>query len=97
MGCTIYAFSGDTLEHALEVVNRGITFSIAYGCTESDAQAIGAWWGDHPPEGKHMQPTEFIVRQGGLVLGSMYASGPVGRIDVNEAKSLIANRERRSL
>ena len=77
------------------MAGEGVTFPIAYGCTKADAEAIGAWWGDHPPDGQHIQPTEFLLRQGGLVLGSMYASGPIGRMGSDEAVSLITNRERR--
>ena len=98
IGCTVYAASVDAKEHAQSVVETaGITFPVAYGCTEADAHAIGAWLGDHPPDGIHIQPTEFILRHGGLVLGSMYASGPVGRIDANEAVAIITSRERRRM
>ena len=96
LGCTIYAISADTLEQAQKIAGEGLTFQIAYGCTRADAQAIGAWWGDHPPDGEHIQPTEFLLRQGGLVLCSMYASGPVGRISADDGVSLITNRERRA-
>ena len=94
LGCTIYAISVDTLMQAQDVASNGITFPIAYGCTKADAEAIGAWWGNHAPDGEHIQPTEFLLRQGGTVLGSMYASGPVGRISAEEAVSLITTREK---
>ena len=96
LGCTIYAISANTLDQAQNMAGEGVTFPIAYGCTRADAEAIGAWWGDHPTGGEHIQPTEFILRQGGLVLGSMYASGPVGRISADDGVSLITNRERRA-
>ena len=95
LGCTIYAISVDTLKQAQSVVSKGMTFPIAYGCTRDDAEMIGAWWGNHPPDGEHIQPTEFILRNGGLVLGSMYASGTVGRMSPSETVSFIANREKR--
>ena len=95
LGCTIYAISVDNLEQAQGVAATGVTFPIAYGCTKKNAEAIGAWWGNHSHHGGHIQPTEFLLRQGGLVLGSMYASGPVGRIRADEGVSLITNRERR--
>ena len=97
LGCTIYAVSVDSLEQAQIVASRGVTFPIAYGCTKGDAETIGAWWGDHPPDGGHIQPTEFLLRLGGLVLGSMYASGPVGRMSPSEALTQIKNREKRRL
>ena len=36
---------------------------------------------------------EFLVRKG-FVIGSMYASGPVGRMDVNQLIHFIKLRER---
>jgi len=93
IGCTVYGISVDNLHQAQSIVNDGITFPIAYGCTAADAKKIGAWWNNDRLNDGHIQPTEFLVRQGGLVLGSMYASGPIGRIDANEAASFIASRE----
>ena len=97
LGCTIYAISIDTLEQAQEVVGRGLTFPVAYGCTKADADAIDAWWGDHPPDGEHIQPSEFLLGRGGVILGSMYASGQMGRMGADEAIRLITGRERRRL
>jgi peroxiredoxin len=95
LGCTIYAISVDNFEQAQTVAATGVTFPIAYGCTKERAETIGAWWGNHPQHGDHIQPTEFLLRKGGLVLGSMYASGPVGRMSPSEVSSLIYNREKR--
>ena len=97
LGCTIYAISVDTLEQAQEVSRLGLTFPVAYGCTKADADAIDAWWGDHPPDGKYVQPSEFLLGRGGVILGSMYASGQVGRMGADEAIRLITGRERRRL
>jgi peroxiredoxin len=97
LDCTIYAISVDTLEQAQEVVGRGLTFPVAYGCTKADADAIDAWWGDHSPDGEHIQPAEFLLGRGGMILGSMYASGQVGRMSADEAVRLITGRERRRL
>lgn len=90
---TIYAISVDPLEQAKEVVEKnGLTFTMAYGATKEHADAIGGWWAsDH--HGEYNQPAEFLVR-GGVVLGSMYASGPVGRMGADEAIGMINFRER---
>ena len=85
------------MEQAQEVVERGLTFPVAYGCTKADADTIDVWWGDHPPDGEHIQPAEFLLGRGGVVLGSMYASGQVGRMGADEAVRLITGRERRRL
>ncbi|MBI4311785.1 MAG: redoxin domain-containing protein [Chloroflexi bacterium] len=98
MGCTVLIASVDTEEQARKVVaSQGLTYAVAYGCTKEDADAIGAWWGQHPPDGEHMQPAEFLLGRGGIVLGAMYASGPVGRMAVDEVVHFIEGRERSRL
>ena len=92
LGATIYAASVDPLEQAQEVVNRGLTFPIAYGVTRGESALFGAWWEE---ERGYIQPSEFLLGRGGVVLGAMYASGPVGRMGADEAVRLITNRERR--
>ena len=94
--------SADTLTQAKMAADKSMaTFPIAYGCTKADADTIGAWWGDHLPDGEHIfkyeafiQPTEFLLSRGGVVLGSMYASGPVGRMNPDEAIFVITSREK---
>jgi len=93
--CTIYAISTDNREQATEVKAKGLTFPIAYGATREHAEAMGAWWTDD--HDGTIQPAEFLLGRGGTVLGSMYASGPVGRMGADEAVRLIQNRERRRL
>ena len=88
--------SADTLNQAKMASGKSMaTFAIAHGCTKADADTIGAWWGDHPPDGEHIQPTEFLISRGGVVLGSMYASGPVGRMSADEAIFVITSRGER--
>ena len=78
---------------AKEVVQKtGLTFTMAYGATKEHADAIGGWWAsDH--HGGYNQPAEFLVGRGGVVLGAMYASGPVGRMGADEAVRMINFRE----
>jgi len=95
MGCSVVAASADSEELARKAVQTaGITFPVAYGCTKADTEVSGAWWGNHPPDGEHIQPAEFLLGRGGTVLGSMYASGPVGRMGVEEVVRAITSRER---
>jgi peroxiredoxin len=95
LDATNYAASVDTREQTQEVVERGgINFPVAYGVTIDEALSFGAWKAeDH--HGLYIQPAEFLLGRGGVVLGSMYASGPVGRMTPEEAVRLITNRERR--
>jgi peroxiredoxin len=92
LGATIYAASVDTLEQAREVAGRGLTFPLAYGVTRAESEMFGAWWDS---DRGFIQPAEFLLGRGGIVLGSMYASGPVGRMEADEAVRLITMRERR--
>ncbi len=68
-----------------------MSFPIAYGATKKDGATIGAWWSED--RGGYIQPAEFLLGRGGTVLGSMYASGPVGRMGADEAIRQITRRE----
>ncbi len=96
MDCAVVAVSVDSQEHAKEVVdNNSLTFSMAHGVTREESEQFGAWWSED--RSGYIQPTEFLLGRGGVVLGSMYASGPVGRMGVDEAIRQITNRERRRI
>src|SRR5512138_2624063 len=89
---TLYAASVDSLAQEWEVVNRGLTFPVAYRTTREESGLFGAWW-----EGERgfIQSAEFLLGRGSVVLGSMYASGLVGRMGADEAVRFITTRERR--
>ena len=92
--CTIYAASVDSLEHAREAAERlGLSYPVAYSVTRDESELIGAWWSEQ--QGGFIEPSEFLLGDGGVVLGSMYASGPIGRMSAGEALSRIGTRERR--
>ena len=94
MGCSVIAASVDTLDNAIAMQRKaGVNFPVAYGVTQADAAVVGSWWSDD--RGGFIQPTEFILGRGGTVLGSLYASGPIGRMSADEALFLINSRERR--
>ena len=93
LGTTIIAVSVDNQEQAHEVKDKGLTFPVAHGATKADSDLIGAWWSED--RGGYIQPSEFLLDRGGVVLGVMYASGPVGRMSADEAIRLITNRENR--
>lgn len=93
LGVTVIAVSTDNEEQATEVKGKGLSFPVAYGATKADADTIGAWWSDD--RGGYVQPAEFLLGRGGVVLGSMYASGPVGRMAVEEVIHSITSRENR--
>jgi peroxiredoxin len=90
----VIAASVDTLENTQVMIEKsGTSFDFAYGVTQAEAETFGAWWSED--RGGYIQPAEFLISRGGVVLGSMYASGPVGRMGADEALRQITNRERR--
>jgi len=95
LGLTIIAVSVDSKEQGQGVKNQGLTFPISYGTTKADSDLVGSWWSEE--RGGYIQPTEFLIGRGGMVLGLMYASGPVGRVGADEAIHLITGRENRRL
>ena len=82
---SIIAGTNDTQEQTLEVA-ADLSFPVAYGMTQEDAQAIGAWW---EPRRDHIQPSEFILRGDGKVMASTYSNSPVGRMDPAETLVLL--------
>ena len=94
LGCSVVAVSSDSLEHAEKMQKEsGAKFPIAYGVKREQVEALGAWWAEE--RGGFVQPTEFLLGRRGIVLGSLYASGPVGRMSADEALYAIRSRERR--
>ena len=92
---TVVAAAVDDRE-ALAAMAReeGLTFPVAYGVTPESAAPLAPWWTEDNRHGRYLQPMEFLVRHS-TVLGSMYASGPIGRMDVEQALAFIRSRERR--
>ena len=88
---TIIVASVDDKEHAQEMVDKGFSFKMAYGVTKAESEGFGAWWSED--RGGYIQPAEFLIGRGGVVLGSIYASGPVGRMGADEAIRQITRRE----
>ena len=60
-------------------------FPVAYGMTRNDADLVGAC----EERRNHIQPSEFVVNQRGKALMSTYSTSPIGRMDPEEALSLV--------
>ncbi len=88
---TIIVASVDDQEHAQEMAGKGFSFKMAYGVTKEESESFGAWWSEDRVG--YIQPAEFLIGRGGVVLGSIYASGPVGRMGADEAIRQITSRE----
>lgn len=84
-------------ETASETVQEdGLTFPLAYGITEEDVRELDPWWADDR-HGRYTQPMEFLLLRGGTAFGTMYASGPVGRMGVDQVLASVRSREQRRL
>ena len=70
-----------------------MSYPLAVDMTREQGEAVGAWWDESR---KIIQPSEFIIRQDGSVASSTYSSGPIGRVEPEDAVKLItlyASRE----
>ena len=73
----------------------GLTFPIAYGITEDRVADLAPIWTEDDRHGRYLQPTEFLVaRRRRIAFGTMYASGPIGRMSVDEVLLLLRNLAR---
>ncbi len=73
----------------------GLTFPIAYGITEDRVADLAPLWTEDDRHGRYLQPTEFLVaRRRRIAFGTMYASGPIGRMSVDEVLYLLGNLPR---
>jgi len=98
LDCTIIAASSDTPEVVRGTAHQyKINYRLGHSVTKAHAETLGAGWNNDTEgttiSGGHIEPTEFILTNYGVVLGSMYASGAIGRMDPDEAVQLIKNRE----
>ena len=75
----------DSEEQTLEVA-ADLNFPVAYGMTREMGDKIGAWWEERRD---HIQPSEFMLRQDGRVMGSTYSNVPIGRMDPEETLNLM--------
>ena len=73
----------------------GLTFPIAYGITGDRVADLAPLWTEDDRHGRYLQPTEFLVaRRRRIAFGTMYASGPIGRMSVDEVLYLLGNLAR---
>ncbi len=75
---------------------NGLTMPVGYGVTDDQLAAFDPWYGDDH-HGHYIQPMEFLVTRGGSIFGAMYATGPIGRMMVDEVLFSVRGRERRRL
>ncbi len=84
-GISIFAAAVDDREKT-EEVQKDLGFPVAHGITREQGDAMGAWWDERRD---FIQPSEFVLRGDGRVLSATYSTGPVGRLDANDALALV--------
>jgi len=82
---SLFAATVDSEEETARVA-ADLGFPVAHGVTREMGDLIGAWWEERRD---HIQPSEFILTGSGRVLGSVYSSSPVGRLDPEETMGLV--------
>ena len=97
LGVTVIAASMEDRESTVKMAEEtGLTMQIAYGVTDDQVAGFDPWPGDDH-HGHYLQPMEFLITGGGNIFGSMYATGPIGRMLVDEVIASVTGRERRRL
>lgn len=92
LGGRIFAASVDPADKAAEAA-PGATFPIGVEVTREQTDTFGAWWGEQ--RGGIVQPTEFIIGADGKIVHSLYASGPVGRMQPEEIVNMLTLFDKR--
>jgi peroxiredoxin len=83
-GISVIAASVDDLEKSQDV-QADLSFPVVHGVTRDVADTVGAWWDGRR---NYIQPSEFMLGPGGRVLSATYSTGPVGRLDAQDALAL---------
>lgn len=93
LGIKVIAASTDPEAGARKTISdAGLAFPVGFGVTESDITAVGAWPGERKGE-TIIQPAEFILRPGGEVAASLYATTQVGRMKPREIAVFVKDRQ----
>ena len=85
IGVSILAASVDTRENAALLQDEN-EFPIAYGVTRAQTDTIGCWWEERR---SIVQPSNFVLDDAGKVLSATYSTGPVGRLEPEDALKFI--------
>ena len=85
LGIKVAAASVDPIDKANEVADE-VNFPVGYGATKALGDKLGGWWEERR---QIIQPIELMVNSENQVVGSSYADGPLGRMQVADVISLI--------
>ena len=92
LGIKVIAVSTDAEAAARKTVSDSkLSFPVGFGITEADIAAAGAVQGERK-DLVIVQPAEFILRPGGEVAASLYATTQVGRMSPREIAVFVKDR-----
>jgi peroxiredoxin len=93
LGIKVVAASTDPEAGARKITSGGpITFPVGFGVTAGGIEVLGAVPGERKGE-TIMQPTEFILRPGGEIAASLYATTQLGRMNPREIAVFVNDRK----
>ncbi len=90
LGAKVIAASAESAEKAREVAAQ-VAMPVGYGVTREQADQLGAWWEDRR---QIIQPSNFVLNSAGIVLSATYSTGPVGRLEPQDAIRFIQFQEK---
>ena len=99
LGADVVVASVNTREAVIKMTEENGLGAIpmAYGVTDEDVAAFHPLFVDEPERGHYIEPMELLVAQDGIIFGSMYTSGSVGRMGVEEVLDSLRRREGRRI
>lgn len=90
---SVIAASTDAQDKALEVA-ANLSFPVAYGVTQEQAEILGAYWEPNRPI---IQPTEFLLDANHKIITATYSAGPIGRMNAPDLVKVVQFNEKKRL
>lgn len=81
LGARVLAATSEGLDKAQEMAAK-VSLPIAYGVSHGEVEQFGGWWEDRR---QIIQPANFVLNDAGKVMSATYSSGPVGRLEADDA------------
>ncbi|MAF48898.1 MAG: hypothetical protein CMM10_11575 [Rhodospirillaceae bacterium] len=85
VGAKVIAVSVDPEDKSQEIADQ-VSYPVAYGVSRDTTDSIGSWWDENR---NFVQPSEFVLNNEGKVVFASYSSGPLARLDPEDAIKMI--------
>ncbi|NQU69482.1 MAG: redoxin domain-containing protein [Rhodospirillales bacterium] len=93
LGVSVIAASTDPEDKAAEIA-ADLSYPVAYGVTQEQADILGAWWEPNRPI---IQPTEFLLDADHKIITATYSAGPIGRMNAPDLVKVVQFNEKKRL